>query len=128
MRLTIIILVLLCCSCFEVSAQKKDDFVMYAKDGVIEIKKTEKQAVALVDSIPFELTVVQKQMLINIISEEIQSIDFINNNQQLSVDDRKSAINNLKQIKLNQIKEHLSPQQYELFLAWRKNNPLVLPL
>lgn len=128
MRITIIISVLLFCSCFKVSAQKKDDFVMYAKDSVIEIKKTEKQAVAMVDSIPFELTVAQKQVLINIISEEIQSIDFINKNQLLSVDDRKSAIINIKQIKLNQIKEHLSPQQYKLFLSWSKSNALILPL
>ena len=108
-------------SVYELFAQQKEDFVMYAKDSVIEIKKTDKQAVAIVDSIPFELTAAQKETLINIISEEIQSIDFINNNNLLSLAEKKLAINDIKKIKLNQIKEHLSPQQFQLFLSWRKN-------
>jgi RecG-like helicase len=104
----------------EVFAQQKEDFVMYAKDSVIEIKKTDKKAVAIVDSIPFDLTADQKQVLVNIISEEIQSIDFINNNNMLSLAEKKLSINDIKKIKLNQIKEHLSPQQFKLFLSWRK--------
>ena len=91
-------------SVYELFAQQKGDFVMYAKDSVIEIKKTDKQAVAIVDSIPFELTAAQKETLINIISEEIQSIDFINNNNLLSLAEKKLAINDIKKIKLNQIK------------------------